>query len=438
MTTRTLIRGGHVVPVDPAVEGGPGCDILIVDGRISEVGRGISAEAAEVIDAGGMIVAPGFVDSHRHTYQSLVRGVLPACTLTEFMSQILGTIVPRITPADMDLGNYAGALEALNSGITCMVDWSPSETPEHADGAVAGLKRSGIRAMYANGMPGGGKWWYRSELTHPEDARRIRAEHFASDDSQLTMALALRQPGNVVDDVAVADWALARELGIRVSVHVGMRSEGGGPSRPIETLHRLGLLGPDVTAIHCTTSTPEELRSLADTGTTVSLAPYVEAIMGHGEPPLAKLMGLGLFPALSVDTVTTSPGDMFTQMRSAYAAARSQELPTDASVPFAPTITHRDILRMATIEGARACGLEERVGSITPGKDADLILVRTDGIAAMTCPDPEALIVSYSERSDVDTVLVRGELRKRHGALVDVDLRRLGDDLATANARLMG
>lgn len=435
--SRTIIRNGTVLSMDAAIVGGESVDILIEDGRIVDVGRGLAVEAADVIDATGMIVMPGFVDSHRHTYQSLIKGVLPACTLTEFMAQILGAVVPRVTPDDMDLGNYAGGLEALNSGITCMVDWSPSETPEHADGAISGLRRAGIRAMYANGMPGGGPWWYQSTFAHPEDARRIRAEHFPSDDSLLTMALALRQPGNVVDEVAVKDWALAEELNVRISVHVGMRSEGGAASRPVETLGRLGLLGDRTTAIHLTTSSDQELNIIADTGTTVSLAPYVEAIMGHGVPPFAKLMERGVVPSLSVDTVTTSPGDMFTQMRAAYAAARAQQLPSDLAEPYAPTITHLDVLRMATIEGARACGLADRTGSITPGKDADIILIRMDTITALGCTDPAALVVSYSERSDVDSVLVRGVLRKQHGVLTGVDLPRLRADVESAHVRLM-
>lgn len=435
--SRTIIRGGTVLSMDAAIVGGESVDVLIDGGRIVEVGPKLEVESAEVIDATGMIVMPGFVDSHRHTYQSLVKGVLPACTLSEFMARILGVVVPRVTPEDMDLGNYAGALEALNSGITCMVDWSPSETPQHADGAISGLRRAGIRAMYANGMPGGGPWWYQSTLSHPDDARRIRTEHFSSEDDVLTMALALRQPGNVVDEVAVKDWALAEELDVRVSVHVGMRSEGGAALHPVETLGRLGLLGERTTAIHLTTSSDDELSVIADTGTTVSLAPYVEAIMGHGVPPFVKLMKRGVVPSLSVDTVTTSPGDMFTQMRVAYAAARAQEMPADPAEPFTPSITHLDVLRMATIEGARACGLAERTGSITPGKDADIILIRTDSITALGSTDPAALVVSYSERSDVDTVLVRGTLRKRHGVLTGVDMPKLRADVESAHMRLM-
>ncbi len=432
-----LITHARVVTMDPGTEDLDDGDIHVVDGRIAAIGTGLEAPGAEVVDATGMVAIPGLVDTHRHTYQALIPGVLPSCTLTQFMAQILGSVVPRIQPEDMVLGNHLGAVEALDAGITCLLDWSPSETPAHADGAVEGLRRAGIRGVYANGMPGGGPWWYRSELRHPQDARRLRAEHFADDDGLLTMALALRQPGNVVDDVAVADWGLARELDVRVSVHVGMRAEGGDAAAPIRDLARLGLLDERTTAIHCTTSGDEELDLLADSGATVSLAPYVEAIMGHGVPPFAALVRRGLMPSLSVDTVTTAPGDLFTQMRAAFAAARAQELPGSSAEPFAPSITHRDVLRMATIEGARACGIADRTGSLRVGKDADVVLVRPGSPSARACADPAAMVVSYAERSDVDTVLVRGEVRKRSGVLVGVDLPSLEDAARSARTRLL-
>ena len=338
----------------------------------------------------------------------------------------------------MDLGNYAGALEALNAGITCMVDWSPSETPAHADGAVSGLKRSGIRAMYANGMPGGGPWWYQSVLAHPDDARRIRSEHFSSDDSLLTMALALRQPGNVVDEVAIKDWRLAQDLDIRVSVHVGMRSEGGAALHPpVETLARLNLLSSRTTAIHCTTSSDHELQLLADSGTTISLAPYVEAIMGHGQPPLAKLMSRGVTPSLSVDTVTTSPGDMFTQMRAAYAAARAQQLPLEAAEEYAPTITHRTSSRWPPSKApAHAASKTRWAASLrvkTPTSSWCARIRSRPGVARIlrrsSSPTPSAQTSTPCWCEE--------RFAKRHGALVDVDLPQLSNAVMAAHERLM-
>jgi cytosine/adenosine deaminase-related metal-dependent hydrolase len=291
--------------------------------------------------------------------------------------------------------------------------------------------------MYAHGMPAGGQWWYRSELNHPADARRIRAEHFASDDGLLTMALALRQPGNVVDDVAVHDWNLSRELAVRVSVHTAMRS-GGATGSPIRTLERLGLLGENTTFIHCTTTADDEMKMIADSGGSVSIAPYVELVMGHGLPQITGMLAHGVAPTLSVDTVTTSPGDMFTQMRTALALGRAEALPDHSEDAFTPTLNHRDVLRLATIDGARACGLDDRTGSLTVGKAADIVLIRADTIRTMASRDPAGTVIACADRADVDTVIVAGEFRKRAGALVGVDLAGLRAEATAASDQLYG
>lgn len=438
-TTRPdlLIRGGHVVTMDPELGELAGGDVLVSGGRIARVGRDLPAGGAEVVDATGTVVIPGFVDTHRHTYQSLVRGLLPSCTLGEFMGTIFGGVAPAYTPELMRLGNYLGALDALDAGITTLVDWSPSETPEHADGAIEGLRQAGIRAMYAHGMPAGGQWWYRSELDHPADARRIRAEHFPTDGGLLTMALALRQPGNVVDAVAVRDWRLARELGVRVSVHTAMRSGGATGPAPVATLHRLGVMAENTTYIHCTTVSAEEIAMIADSGGSVSIAPYVELVMGHGLPQLSAMLAHRVSPTLSVDTVTTAPGDMFTQLRTALAVGRAEALPADPEQPFTPTLSHADVLRLATIDGARACGLGDRTGTLTPGKAADLVLVRADTVATLPLYDPAGTVVAAADRADVDTVIVDGVVRKRAGALVGVDLTRLRQEAAAAHEGIL-
>lgn len=432
MSRRLLVRGGHVVTMDPALGDLPEADVLVVDGRIAEIAPAVPADDVEVIDAAGTVVIPGMVDTHRHTYQSLVRALLPSCTLGEFMGTIFNSVAPAYTPELMRLGNYVGALDALDAGITTLVDWSPSETPEHADGAIAGLRQAGIRAMYAHGMPAGARWWYRSELNHPADARRIRAEHFPSDDGLITMALALRQPGNVVDPVAVHDWQLSRELGVRVSVHTAMRA-GGAPGTPVRDLARLGLLGDNTTYIHCTTTSDEEIAMIADSGGSVSIAPYVELVMGHGLPRISAMLAHRVPPTLSADTVTTAPGDMFTQLRMALALGRAEALPDDPEAAFSPTLTHRDVLRLATVDGARACGLDARTGTLTPGKAADLVLVRADSIRTLPLRDPVGVVVSAADRADVDTVIVDGTVRKRAGVLVDVDLPRLRTQAAAAH-----
>jgi len=280
--------------MDPEIGEIPNGEVLVEDGVIVDVGPGLGVSDAEEIDATGMIVMPGFVDTHRHTWQTPVRGVLPSCTLDHYFAVMLGQVGGFYRPEDVHIGDYAGALEAVNGGVTTLLDWSHiSNTPDHSDAAIQGLRDAGIRAVYAHGMPTGGEWWMLSELNHPEDIRRIRETYFSSDDGLLTLAMAARQPGNVNDDVAKHDWALARELGILISVHVGMRLHNLHYT-PVKAMHDLGLMGPDVCYIHMTDLTDHEMDLIAETGGKASVAPYVEMLMGHGPPPIGKLLERGV------------------------------------------------------------------------------------------------------------------------------------------------
>jgi 5-methylthioadenosine/S-adenosylhomocysteine deaminase len=419
---RLLIRNGFVVSMDPQIGDIPNGDVFVEDGKIVEVGRGLDITDAEIVDATGMIVMPGFIDTHRHTWQTPVRGVLPSCTLDHYFAVMLGSVGGHYRPEDVQIGNYAGSLEALNAGVTTLLDWSHiSNTPDHSDAAIQGLKNAGIRAVYAHGVPTGGEWWAFSELDHPEDIRRIRETYFSSDDGLITLALAARAPGNSNFEVAKHDWELARDLGIRISVHVGMRLTDVHVHH-VKNIHDLGLLGPDTCYIHCTDSTDEELDLIAESGGTASVAPYVEMLMGHGPPPTGRLLDRGVRPSLSVDVVSSVPGEMFTQMRTALVAERIRSHTETPAEAFAPTLTHRDVLEFATIDGARAIALDDKVGSLTPGKQADIVLLQTNAINTAPMLDPTATIVTFSDTSNVDSVFVAGRPRKLHGQLVDVEL----------------
>src|SRR5574338_545218 len=435
---RLFVRNGFVVSMDPAVGEIPNGDVLVEDGVIVEVGRGLEVGDAEEVDATGMIVLPGFVDTHRHTWQTPVRGVLPCCTLDHYFAVMLGSVGGHYRPEDVHIGDYAGALEALNAGITTMLDWSHiNNTPDHADAAIQGLKDAGIRAVYAHGMPTGGEWWSLSELEHPEDIRRIRDTYFSSDDGLLTLAMAARQPGNVTADVAKHDWALARDLGIMISVHVGMRLHNLHYT-PVKDMHDLGLMGPDVCYIHMTDLTDEELDFIAETGGRASVAPYVEMLMGHGRPPTGKLLQRGVRPSLSVDVVSSVPGEMFTQMRTALVYDRILEFTDTPDDAFAPKLTHRDVLEFATVEGARACGLDEKVGSLTPGKQGDLVLLKVDAINTAPVVDPIGSVVIFSDTSNVDSVFVAGTAVKRNGQLVGHDLNGVFRKLDESRNHILG
>jgi len=422
MTDRTLLRAGHVISMDPAIGDLPKGDVLIENGKIAAVDREISADA-EVLDMTGRIVIPGFVDTHRHTWEASIRGVAPDATLDDYFVDILDTFAPLYTPEDVYAANLAGALECLNAGITTLVDWSHiNNTPEHPDAAIRALAETGIRAQYAYGSANTSlaDYWFESKIAIPgDDVRRIRTEHFASDGGLLTLALATRGPGFCVNDVVTAEWALARELDIPITVHVAM-GRMAGRFGMVRQLHELGLLGPDTTYIHCCYLSDEEWRLLADSGGTVSIAPQVETQMGHGWPPVMKAIEQGLRPSLSIDVVTTVPGDMFTQIRAAFGAerARVNAASWQADVPVPDTmLTARQMLEIATRNGAHVAGLEDRTGSLTPGKRADVVAIDATALNVAPVHDAAAAVALSADVSNVETVIVDGVLRKRDGRL---------------------
>jgi cytosine/adenosine deaminase-related metal-dependent hydrolase len=410
----------------------PKGDVLIEDGKIVAVQPEISAEA-EVIDAAGMIVIPGFVDSHRHTWEAAIRGCAPNATLDDYFVEVLDTFAPHYRAEDVYAANLAGALECVNAGITTLVDWSHiNNTPEHPDAAIRGLQEAGIRAQYAYGSANTSlaDYWFDSKIVIPgDDVRRVKETYFSAEDSLLTMGLATRGTGFCVDDVVRSEWGLARELGIPITVHVGM-GRLAGRFGMIKQLHDLGLLGPDTTYIHCCYFSEEEWRLVADSGGTISLAPQVELQMGHGWPPVMKAIEYGLRPSLSIDVVTTVPGDMFTQIRAAFGAERARVNAEcwQANVDIPETmLTARDMLEMATVNGAHVAGLEDRTGSLTPGKKADVVLLDATMLNLAPVIDPVCAVTLGADVSNVDTVLIDGVVRKRGGKLLaDVAAARAG------------
>jgi 5-methylthioadenosine/S-adenosylhomocysteine deaminase len=422
MVDRILLKGGHVITVDPQIGDLPGGDVLIEGDTIAQVGTGLSADA-EVIDATGNIVIPGFVDSHRHTWETAIRNCAPNATLDDYFVEVLDSFAPLYRPEDVYASNLAGALECINAGITTLLDWSHiNNTPEHPDAAVHALQESGIRAVYAYGSANTSLagYWFNSSISIPaDDVARVRSTYFNSDEGLMTMALATRGPGFCQDDVVSGEWGMARELGLPITIHIAMGKLAGKWSM-LKQLDTLGLLGPDMTYIHSCYLSDEEWELVAKSRGTVSIAPQVEMQMGHGWPPVAKARSYGLRPSLSIDVVTTVPGDMFTEMRCAFAAERwrSNDSVWKSEDPLPDeTLTARDMLTMATFDGAHVVGLESKTGSLTPGKQADVVMI--DGHAPAVAPviDPVGAVVLSADTANVDTVIVGGTIRKRRGAL---------------------
>jgi cytosine/adenosine deaminase-related metal-dependent hydrolase len=423
MGDRLLLRGGHVLTVDRELGDLASGDVLIEGDTIAAVGPNLEADA-EVLDVSGQIVIPGFIDTHRHTWEAAIRGCAPNATLDDYFVEILDTFAPLYRPEDVYASNLAGALECVNAGITTLVDWSHiNNTPEHPDAAIRGLQEAGIRAQYAYGSANTSlaDYWFESKIVIPaDDVRRVRETYFSSDGGLLTMALATRGTGFCIDDVVRAEWGLARELAIPITVHVAM-GRLAGRFGMIKALERLNLLGPDTTYIHCCYFSEEEWRLVADSGGTISIAPQIEAQMGHGWPPVNKALEYGLRPSLSIDVVTTAPGDMFTQIRAAFGCerARVNEVAWAANTEVPDTmLTARQMLEMATINGAHVAGLEARTGSLTPGKKADVVVIDGGSLNVAPVIDPVAAVTLCADTSNVDTVIIDGQVRKRGGKLL--------------------
>ena len=443
MPKRVLLRGGHVLSMDPEIGDVYGGDVLLEDDKIAAVGPSLEVGDAEVIDASNCVVMPGFIDSHRHTWETVIRGIAPDVSLAGYFDIVLDQLAPAYRPQDVYAGNYLGSLEAIDAGVTTVLDWSHiNNTPEHADEAIRGLKAANLRAVYCYGNPNTSlaDWWYTSTLEAPEDIRRVRDQYFSSDAGLLTLAMGTRGPGFCTPEVVRHDWELARDVGAPISVHVGMGPYAGRFSM-VKQLHDMDLLYPETTYIHCNYLSDEEFRLIAESGGRISIAPSVEMTMGHGTPPTGKALAAGLRPSLSIDVVTTVPGDMFTQMRFAHASARlvAHEAAFAAGNEEEPVLlSTRDVLEFATIEGARVCGLEDRTGSLTPGKQADVVLIRCDDTNTYPLIDPVSTVVLQADTRNVDTVFVAGRAVKRAGTLVDADLRGARDLAASSLDYLLG
>src|SRR5262245_2323708 len=426
MADRILIKNGIVLSQDEGIGELPQADVLIDGTTIAEVRPNISADGAKVIDAAGDIVIPGFIDTHRHTWETSIRTCAPDYALITYFGSILDKFAPHYRPDDVYAANLWGSLECINAGITTLVDWSHiMNTPAHADAAIKGLQDSKIRSVFAYGFGNTSlvDWWFGPDYTGSvltsdgPDARRIRKQYFNSDDQRVTMALATRGPNFCKPDVVQHDWELAKELGLNITVHVAM-DRFGYTKMQVAMLKQMDLLYPNTTYVHGSHFTPEEWALVRDSGGNVSFAPQIELQMGHGWAPGVTALEHNVPVGLSSDVATTASSDQFTQMHAIFASerARKHQEAWDANLDGLEAspglISSRQVLSWATQGGAEVAGLADRVGSLTPGKKADVVII--DGSAVNVAPiiDPVAAVVCAADVSNVKTVFVDGEALK--------------------------
>jgi 5-methylthioadenosine/S-adenosylhomocysteine deaminase len=426
-----LIKGGCVLTLDRSIGDFESADVLIEGRKISAVRPGITAPDADIIDASRMIVMPGLIDTHRHMWEGVLRNVLPDGSLDDYREVVQRTFGAKYSPDDVYAGNLLSALGAIESGVTCILDWSHiHNSPAHTDTAVKALFDSGVRAVFAygNGQNETGRYWEIATSEFPGDIARLRKQYFASDDQLVTLYLA--GPSAAPERILHA-FKAAREVSARITIHVGVTPAGA--TGLLEKLNAVNALGADTTYVHCCTINDTEWKLIRDTGGTVSIAGYVESLMGHGIPPIQKALDTGIRPSLSVDVETSVPNDFFGQMRTALSLQKREVWERRHAGDRNPPkfLTARDVLEFATVEGARANGLDRKIGTLTPGKEADIILLRTDRLNVMPMNNAVGAVVTSMGPQNVDTVLIAGKIMKRDGQMAGLDfarLQRLGDE----------
>ena len=432
---RYVIRGGHVMSMDPRVGDFAEADVLVEGSKIAAVRPNLPVSGAAVIDARGRIVMPGFVDTHHHQFETALRSFLADGLLfndgkphgaINYFDFILGRFAPVYRPRDVYINELFGSLSQIDAGVTTVHDISQiHHSPEHSDAAIEGVAAAGRRAVFGYFESAGNV----TGNQYPTDARRIKKQYFSSDDQLMTMIMG----GEIYLPGFEAAWTIGRALRIPVAAHI-VGSFGMGPA--FDALAAANQFGPDNLFIHMTGMSDMSWQKVKDAGAGVSLAVPIEMVMRHGLPPILKALSLNIQPSLSVDVECTLTADMFTQMRTAMALQRAlvNEMALESGNPsdLPELLTTRDVLRFATVEGAKDLKLDRKIGTLTPGKEADIILLNAEAINVAPLNVVPGAVVSLMERSNVETVIVAGKVLKWKGQLVDADLHRLRRQLESS------
>lgn len=424
-TSRILIKNGTVLTLtEPGEQFGRGrqADVLVDSGKISRIGAGIKTEGCEIIDASNCIVMPGLIDTHRHVWQTALRGICADDTLKGYMRAIRFLRGKLFRPEDIYAGNWVGMLEAINAGITTVFDFSHCiNSPQHATAAIQGLRDSGARATFGYGynevpleLPA-----FQGLEDRQRDMRHTREKVLPNDDALVTMAVATSDLPICGIDRLKAEMLGARDLGLRMSIH---SNTWEFPERTPEIglLKQNNLLGPDLLFVHTNLSNDDEIKMIADSGGWIASTPETEMQMCMGPSVIGRFMKAGGLPTFGTDIISNNSGDLLVQAR---LGLQTQRMLDNAEVlkthegPETLTVSIRDMLRAVTINGAKALGLDRKIGTLEPGKDADLILVRVDAINTMPLNDPAATLLLHSHPGNVDTVMVAGNVLKRNGNL---------------------
>lgn len=424
---RVLIKGGAVLSMDDGVGNFAVGDVLIQGARIVEVGAKIDAPDAAVIDAAGKIVMPGFVDTHHHQFETALRSQLANGILindgrpanaSNYYETILQGFSMVYRPEDVYINELFGGIAQLDAGVTTVMDVSQiHHSPEHSDAAIEGLRDAGRRGVF--GYFEG--WGERAK--YPADAARIREQYFSSAEQLTTMVMG----GEIYLPGYEAAWKVGRDLDLPIALHV-VGTFGMQPT--FDELGAAGMFGEDNIFIHMTGMSDDGWKYAADAGAHVSLSVPIEMHMRHGTPPIQKAIDLGMSMSLSTDVECTMTADFFTQMRGLITLQRMVANEKALSGQEYPELMHcMQAIRQATMGGAEGLRLDHKIGSLTPGKEADIILLDAQAINVAPLNNVPGAVVTLMERHNVDTVLVAGQVRKWRGELLGFDIARLRGEL---------
>jgi 5-methylthioadenosine/S-adenosylhomocysteine deaminase len=405
---RILLKGGTVLTLDRQLGDFAQADVLIEDGKIRAIRPNIAADAV-IVEAGSRILIPGFVDTHSHSYQGLLRSSLPNGLVDpDYNRDVQNNLTLHYSPDDVYAGVLMTALGFIEMGTTTIIDLSQiSHTSEHSDACIRALQEAGIRAVYGYSRGAG------PAMRWPGDLGRLQRTYFSSKDQLLTLALGASLDASVV--------RAAREAGVPAVMHFRVNPEPG------LALGRAGVLREGDLFIHCTHLNDAAWQMIKDIGGRISMSPPLEMAMAHGMPAVQDALDRGVRPSLSSDHGTTVAQDMFSLMRTTFNLQRLRILQrsraNEANLP--PLLTCRDVLDFATLQGARCANLDHKLGTLAPGKEADILMLRADRFDVWPLNNAPSVVANLMNPSHVDAVFIAGKVRKWRGSLVGVDAARV-------------
>jgi len=422
----------------------PSGDVLIDGDTIVAVEPKLDAPAdTEIIDATDKILIPGLVNAHLHVWQTVLRGIAVDWTIPAYMRGMHAGLATIFEPSDIQVSNLVGALNQIDCGTTTVVDWCHNNpTPEHTDAAIAGLEEAGIRALFLHGSPKpdpkpGQKHFSQVPMPRGE-VERLRNGKFASDDQLMTFGLAILGPAYSTYETTREDMLLTRDLDLIASMHVG-----GGPMITPDGFERLAaenMITKDANVVHGNNLSGDILDLILDAGANLTITAETELQMGFGNPQTGALRDRGAPISIGTDVESDVSGDMFAAMRLTLQHQRNLDnmaaIEKDGGIGHEISITCMDALRWATINGARMARLDDRIGSITPNKKADVVLL-SKGLNMQPIDDPAGAIVLHAHPGNIDSVMIGGKFHKRNHQLIFENQDALLNKLSASRARIM-